>query len=70
MRMEEGAFALLDAACRHGAELRRFRHVFRHAYGTELDSAKVGDLAAKAVDVRNVFARDFERFLAALRSGQ
>jgi len=60
---------LSPATARDLDELRRFRHLFRHAYGTELDSAKVGDLAAKAVDVRNVFARDFERFLASLRPG-
>ena len=48
-------------------ELRRFRHLFRHAYGTELDSIKVGDLAAGVTGVRSSFARDFERFLSLLR---
>ncbi len=48
-------------------ELRRFRHLFRHAYAAELDPDKVADLAAQAVRARRAFARDFERFLARLR---
>ena len=58
---------LSEATARDLDELRRFRHLFRHAYGTDLDSAKVGDLAAKVAGVRNAFARDLERFLAVLR---
>lgn len=48
-------------------ELRRFRHLFRHAYAAELDPDKVADLAAQAVRAQRAFARDFERFLARLR---
>ena len=48
-------------------ELRRFRHLFRHAYAADLDPSKVADLAAKAVRIQRDFARDFERFLALLR---
>lgn len=48
-------------------ELRRFRHLFRHAYAAELDPDKVADLAAQAVRVQCTFARDFERFLVRLR---
>ena len=48
-------------------ELRRFRHLFRHAYTADLDPGKVADLAAKAVGIQRDFARDFERFLALLR---
>ena len=48
-------------------ELRRFRHLFRHAYTADLDPDKVADLAAKAVRIQRDFARDFERFLALLR---
>ena len=51
-------------------ELRRFRHLFRHAYGTELDAARVGDLAARAAGIRDGFARDCDRFLSALRAGR
>ena len=61
---------LSEAVARDLDELRRFRHLFRHAYGTDLDSAKVGDLAARAADVRIALARDLERFLAVLRPGQ
>ena len=48
-------------------ELRRFRHLFRHAYAADLDSAKVADLATKAVGIQRDFARDLERFLTLLR---
>ena len=48
-------------------ELRRFRHLFRHAYTADLDPDKVADLATKAVGIQRDFARDFERFLALLR---
>ena len=48
-------------------ELRRFRHLFRHAYTADLDPDKVADLAAKAVCIQRDFARDFERFLVLLR---
>ena len=48
-------------------ELRRFRHLFRHAYTADLDPDKVADLAGKAVHIQRDFARDFERFLMLLR---
>ena len=48
-------------------ELRRFRHLFRHAYSGELDSDKVADLAAKAASIQRDVARDFEQFMALLR---
>lgn len=48
-------------------ELRRFRHLFRHACAAELDPDKVADLAAQAMRTQRTFARDFERFLARLR---
>ena len=48
-------------------ELRRFRHLFRHAYTADLDPDKVAALAAKAVGIQCDFDRDFERFLALLR---
>ena len=60
--------ALLSEETAHDLdELRRFRHLFRHAYGTDLDAARVDDLVARVAGVRHAFARDFERFLAALR---
>ena len=48
-------------------ELRRFRHLFRHAYATDLDPARVTALAAEVPGIRGAFARDIERFLSALR---
>ena len=48
-------------------ELRRFRHLFRHAYTADLDPDKVADVAAKAMSVQRDFMQDFERFLALLR---
>ena len=48
-------------------ELRRFRHLFRHAYAADLDPGKVADLAAKVAHLQRNFARDFERFLTLLR---
>ena len=48
-------------------ELRRFHHLFRHAYTEDLDPDKVADLAAKAVRFQRAFAREFEQFLALLR---
>ncbi len=49
-------------------ELRRFRHLFRHAYAADLEPDKVADLAAKAGRVQRTFTQDFERSLAHLRS--
>ena len=48
-------------------ELRRFRHLFRHAYTADLDPDKVANLAGKAVYIQRDFARDFEQFLMLLR---
>ena len=48
-------------------ELRRFRHLFRHAYTADLDPQRVADLAARAAGIRRDFARHFERFLELLR---
>ena len=48
-------------------ELRRFRHLFRHAYSADLDPHKVSRLAAGAGSLRRAFARDLDRFLARLR---
>lgn len=47
-------------------ELRRFRHLFRHAYSADLDPGKVSDLARKALALRSLFQQDTERFLTRL----
>ena len=60
--------ALLSAETAAGLdELRRFRHLYRHAYTADLDSGRVTDLAARAARVQRGFERDLERFLALLR---
>ena len=61
---------LSEATARDLDELRRFRHLFRHAYGSDLDAVKVGELAVRAAGIRHAFARDFERFLSALRPSE
>ena len=48
-------------------ELRRFRHLFRHAYSADLDPHKVRRLAARTGSLRRAFARDLDRFLTRLR---
>ena len=60
--------ALLSAETASGLdELRRFRHLFRHAYTADLDPGRVTDLAARAARVQRDFERDLERFLGLLR---
>ena len=60
--------ALLSAKTGSGLdELRRFRHLFRHAYTADLDPGRVADLAAKATRIQGGFERDFKQFMALLR---
>ena len=60
--------ALLSAETASGLdELRRFRHLFRHAYAAELDLEKVADLAARAAAIQRDVAGDLEQFMALLR---
>ena len=60
--------ALLSEATASGLdELRRFRHLFRHAYATDLDPTKVAELVAKVPGIRSAFDQDFEHFLTRLR---
>ena len=60
--------ALLSESTAAGLdELRRFRHLFRHAYSADLDPRKVVRLAAGAGSLRRAFAGDLDRFLARLR---
>jgi len=58
--IDDRAFAALD-------ELRRFRHVFRSIYGATLDSAKLRLVAAKALELRPLYAAEIRRFLAFVR---
>lgn len=47
--------------------LRRFRHLFRHAYGLDLERAPVELLLEKARAVRALIRRDVGAFIARLR---
>ncbi len=58
---------LCEATASDLDELRRFRHLFRHAYATDLDPTKVAKLATKVPGIRSAFDQDFERFLTRLR---
>lgn len=57
--LSEGAATMLD-------ELRRFRHLFRHAYGIDLDPIRVADIAARIPNLRERFTNDTEAFLSQL----
>ena len=48
--------------------LRRFRHLFRAAYGIELDPERMELVLRKALALRETFPRQVEEFLAFLRS--
>ena len=50
-------------------ELRGFRHVFRHAYGIELDVDRVILLAEKSLKLKDIFQRDLENFRRKLMEG-
>ena len=49
-------------------ELRRFRHLFRHAYGIRLDRARLGLVLDKALVLQKVYPALLERFIAFLRT--
>ena len=57
--IDDTAFDQLD-------ELRRFRHVFRGAYGIELDAERMALVLRKALALRERFPGQIEEFLAFL----
>ena len=57
--LSESTAAMLD-------ELRRFRHLFRHAYGIDLDPVRVADIAARVPNLRERYTHDIEAFLSQL----
>lgn len=59
--LSEESFRVLD-------ELRGFRHLFRHAYGYELEAERVIRLAEKSEMLKKTFERDFELFKGSLKS--
>lgn len=48
-------------------ELRRFRHVFRHAYVAKLDQARLQLALNKALTLKKVYVRQLERFISFLQ---
>ena len=48
-------------------ELRRFRHLFRHAYTADLDPLKVGEIADKVPELIERFDAGLDGFLQQLR---
>jgi len=48
-------------------ELRRFRHFFRYAYEAELDADRLERLVQIAIQLKEPFRQDMERFLAKLK---
>ena len=55
--LTECTFAWLD-------ELRRFRHLFRHAYGAELDRERVQDLVIQTLQMRSTLDEELCRLEA------
>ncbi len=55
--LTERTFARLD-------ELRRFRHLFRHAYGAELDRERVNDLVNQTMGMRPTLDEELHRLEA------
>jgi len=49
-------------------ELRRFRHVFRHAYSVKLDPARLQLVMSKALTLKTLYAPQLERFIEFLQS--
>jgi hypothetical protein len=58
--IDEKAYEKLD-------ELRRFRHVFRTTYGMDLDPARLQIVLQKALELRELYRPQIERFLDFLR---
>lgn len=52
--LSSSTFAYLD-------ELRRFRHLFRYAYGAEMDRTRVKALALEALAMRPALTQDLKR---------
>jgi len=48
-------------------ELRRFRHLFRHAYGIELDPLRLQLVMVKATALRAVYGEQLAGFVGVLR---
>jgi hypothetical protein len=61
--IDDVAFALLD-------EMRRFRHVFRHAYEIELDPQRLELVWQRALALKGIYPGQIGRFIAFLEQLQ
>ena len=57
-----------EAAYEFLTELRGFRHVFRHAYGVELETDKIKIVLKKALALKKIYKKDIANFLAQLKA--
>lgn len=63
--------AVIDGAAYDSLdELRRFRHVFRHAYDVDLDPQRLELVLTKALELKEVCRSQFEAFLDFLQGLQ
>lgn len=51
-------------------ELRRFRHLFRHAYGVKLDAPRLQLVMHKAMELKKIYGLQFEQFIKFLEGLQ
>ena len=49
-------------------ELRRFRHLFRHAYRTRLDAERLHLVLRKALNLKRIYQAQIETFLSFVRT--
>jgi hypothetical protein len=59
--IDQAAYDALD-------ELRRFRHVFRYAYGVDLDAQRLRLVLNKALSLQAIYRAQIDRFLDFVRS--
>ncbi|MCD6288972.1 MAG: hypothetical protein J7M34_00610 [Anaerolineae bacterium] len=58
--INEAAYEALD-------ELRRFRHVFQHAYSTKIDPERLQLVLKKAMQLKKIYVSQLEQFIAFLQ---
>jgi hypothetical protein len=58
--IDEAAYDALD-------ELRRFRHLFRHAYRVKLDPLRLQLVVHKAIDLKAIYVAQMEQFIEFLQ---
>jgi hypothetical protein len=59
--IDDEAYKALD-------ELRRFRHLFRHAYAMDLDPQRLALVSHKALDLKVIYREQLETFVVFLQA--